>query len=594
LTHLTDMSCSTLGKELHRNRSVLYCGIQLLILAFYSYLKLKAIITNGWESDTEYCFAQVGKCMARHGDYGIVDNVRNEYESSSAVLPVCYSMSDDGSSTECYSSDRHLECTREKWITHGYDDIRELFQEETNPSLVKFDVAIIILSILVLILTVLFSGPNSCFASQDQVPLTSHSDMRKMMYLSLILTVIQLALMVTSSQILSFITVASCGIDDDEAKEKYKKSGDDDADNHNGRELCDSCNANIRSIVFPKDSMLLQYSRCAIILSMALMCSSVYNMVYLIRDDELSRVHVGDQRSANDPYSAEASETLRYLAYLSATRFSDRHAMSRYVHQESATDVYQDHRAFKFRNKRKMSKWKFGNKIACGGVEGDLTESSSKTDECAICLEPLTSPQTADVETAKTAPDIDNSHTCEDMRDVVVNNGDTGRESYEDRDARMSRLWHARVMPYDPTSQYTHSFSYIGHVPDFYAPHTRQTPLTDSDKVEQMAPVEVPCGHVFHERCICAWMRAHATCPICRADLETGRGGNNDDRDGSDFGISGGGGGQNGGTNDDRNGSGNDRDEGTDGGERGTSGGGGAVGGEGVSRSGGGDADENA
>ena len=34
---------------------------------------------------------------------------------------------------------------------------------------------------------------------------------------------------------------------------------------------------------------------------------------------------------------------------------------------------------------------------------------------------------------------------------------------------------------------------------------------------------QIPCGHIFHEYCICKWAREHTTCPVCRANLDTGR-----------------------------------------------------------------------
>ncbi|XP_040385846.1 RING-H2 finger protein ATL79-like [Oryza brachyantha] len=33
------------------------------------------------------------------------------------------------------------------------------------------------------------------------------------------------------------------------------------------------------------------------------------------------------------------------------------------------------------------------------------------------------------------------------------------------------------------------------------------------------------CGHAFHAPCIDGWLRAHATCPMCRADVKVAGGG---------------------------------------------------------------------
>ncbi|KAF0887959.1 hypothetical protein E2562_006884 [Oryza meyeriana var. granulata] len=35
------------------------------------------------------------------------------------------------------------------------------------------------------------------------------------------------------------------------------------------------------------------------------------------------------------------------------------------------------------------------------------------------------------------------------------------------------------------------------------------------------------CGHAFHAPCIDGWLRAHATCPMCRADVKVSAGGGN-------------------------------------------------------------------
>ena len=31
----------------------------------------------------------------------------------------------------------------------------------------------------------------------------------------------------------------------------------------------------------------------------------------------------------------------------------------------------------------------------------------------------------------------------------------------------------------------------------------------------------IPCGHLFHSKCILKWMKRHNSCPICRKDILT-------------------------------------------------------------------------
>ena len=50
------------------------------------------------------------------------------------------------------------------------------------------------------------------------------------------------------------------------------------------------------------------------------------------------------------------------------------------------------------------------------------------------------------------------------------------------------------------------------------APRGRRGPSAGGDGAASAGVALLPCGHEFHERCICGWLRRR-TCPLCRREV---------------------------------------------------------------------------
>jgi ribosomal protein S27E len=434
--------------------------------------------------------------MSDSGRNGITKYTHMEDPEANA-LPVCYNHAGaNGDENICYSSLEALSCTVDTWDSHDPVDMGALFSKSlSGENYIAYDVVILILSVLVLVMHALFSTKHSCFVSQTEGAFSNDSDSQKMRLACNVLIIVQASLMIVSSHSFSLMRVVSCGLDE-KSSLGIRRLSSSSSENRFNSDICHTCDSNIRSIVFPRDFVVSSYATLAVLLAVACLCSAMYNTLYHNAednddDDAEAIAEINNTEAADEG----ESQSFRYLARtLSGNMAARRYTASaaRTGQRQTAAEVFQDHTAFKKRNEGKMLLWKFGYQ-ACG-----IDSSKNGDDECAVCLEPLVSGP-ADAAGGRNA----------------------GRRlsSSSSRESSKGARGRARVVPFESgDASVPPAAESAGQWRHQAVAHCA---VTGTD----MAPVKLPCGHCFHERCICAWMRAHATCPICRADLETGRGG---------------------------------------------------------------------
>lgn len=489
------------GKIMHRKRLMIRATTILLVIVYYSYLRSRFLHTNNWESDVGYCFAEVGKCMTDSTLHGIV-RYAAEDEPNSKVLPVCYNTAGvHHDQNICYSNLVSLSCTGAEWNAHDTLDLESLFgRTHSKQNYISYDVAILILSIIVFVLYNLFSSKNSNFVDQSEGSFSSVSDSRKMIVLGNVLMIVQVALMIASSQSFALMRVVSCGLGGKSTStgimNSFSSSGGDDSD------LCNTCNSNIRSIVFAHDLLVSSYPTLSMLLAVAVLCCAIYAMCYANTDEEeVEEWHANSLDTESGSESRMERETFWYLARtLSGNMAARRYTATDRV--RTPAEEFHVHATFKKRNEGRMRLWKFGYKD-CG------IDPAAVEDECAVCLEPL-----AGRLQGSSSSNRSGDHSGWKIFSDISRKGGV----------RASRT-RTRVVPFEvgiPPERETAA----AHT-DVESPSGLNASHQTTASPNELAPVKVPCGHCFHESCICGWMRAHQTCPICRADLETGTMGNN-------------------------------------------------------------------
>ena len=453
---------------LHRKRALLQCAVLVLNLSFFVYLRFKSAATNNWRADVKYCFAQVGECMTRGSTFGI--------ENGAGTPPLCYS--DAGSDdTICYSSTEALGCMTSVWHTHNDVVLDDMFESQySRQTYFDYDIIILAFTTILIVTTTLFQTSKSNFVSEQEEAFSSVSDSAKMNILSVVLSVIVVSLMFASSQAFSLMRVVSCSLDNGHHSRRFLQQY-----NASDSAICQSCKSNVRSIIFPDDSVVEDYPSFCVTLALLIITICSYTAVFPPSTQDEQASDREDEHSADSPRGGERhgdSESSRYFGHSSNSQISPRRYAAAWNGErlpQTAAEVFRDHSTFKRIHEGEMRLWKFGYKD-CGL---DSLGSPKRDVECAVCLERIRS----------------------EASDSVSGSVDTPSRTYRKKSSALSSF--SRV-----TGRRAASVTPVVGSPDSMAMY--------------LVPVRLPCEHIFHERCICAWMRSHSTCPICRADLVTG------------------------------------------------------------------------
>mmetsp|Transcript_9945 Transcript_9945/g.14992 ORF Transcript_9945/g.14992 Transcript_9945/m.14992 type:complete len:491 (+) Transcript_9945:151-1623(+) len=468
---------SSAAFSIHRKRIGIKCGILTIICVLYIYLKVRSDQTNNWESVREYCFSESEQCKARNAIYGVVGS-NEAYEASP---PLCYRRdSYTGSDSNiCYSDKRKVDCISDIWQNSGIVYLGD-FYSSNHHNYFLYDMWILSFSIIILCLTVLFEAtPASSFVSDEAF--TSNRERANMLKISAGFGVATFAIMITSSQNFTLMKSVSCS--------QQNQDVDDDR-----TRMCLSieyCGSEVRSIIFPKDVFVEHYMSLSLTLAMMLLVIVIYTLCFAenLDEDEMEQSH-----ATNDLHDDDSDSFVYITRTLTGSIVRRRYTAPSDSRRTSrppiaSVDLLRQHTAFKRANEGVMRRWKFGHAVHAGDQE-----------ECAICLESLKKHQHLQ----------HSDSSISDDPDVSPVNPPAGRsESSAPRGFFRSR---SAVVPFTDTEAL--SEPQIRHV------HSLSNGSLGRSII--YLPVKLPCGHRFHEVCICEWMRSHSTCPICRADLETG------------------------------------------------------------------------